>query len=454
MGNTNQSLGKKAEELKALHKQVINIYETTLENKKEVKAADLEALFPNRIELCKRFTEWMKKLSYKQTANREAFIFACEILLLDSEYVLKEEYKNHSFNFIEIFSYMVLAKYPNEILSINKNDVSDIIKAFISLFLDETKDTTMINEVLGRMANKIFVLSEESTLEKFIKIFKENLPTAIAFGKRQMENLLLGEPVPRIPTLKEGFIMNEQILLMLGMTNNKILNQDKVDLLYSSKSMGNSFHRLAVSLKGYDAPVVILIKNNYDLLGSPNNTSIFGVFTNCMWQDGLSYFGNADTYIFKIFPEFKTYYAFNGKGGKEYLYLNTKQIANSIYKSGLGIGGGISSKARIWIDYDIMNKSYAEDNDMTFEKGIISQSPYDFLKTDQIEIWGFPDKDTAERQAKFLANENDAIINGRKIDKKEMFNQPGNELIMTKQYKFKDNLNIDFEDEKNKLRKD
>lgn len=31
-------------------------------------------------------------LSYRKTANRESFIYACEIFLVDSKYIIKESY--------------------------------------------------------------------------------------------------------------------------------------------------------------------------------------------------------------------------------------------------------------------------------------------------------------------------------------------------------------------------
>ena len=101
-----------------------------------------------------------------------------------------------------------------------------------------------------------------------------------------------------------------------------------------------------------------------------------------------------------------------------------------------------------------MTRSYTEDKDMTFDGGFLTQSPYDHLKIEQVEIWGFPDKDTLDRQKMFQQQENEAIVSSRKIDKREMFNQTGNELIMEKQYKFKEQLHIDFDHEKAKLDKE
>ena len=453
MGNSQSQSHTKTEELKQFHRQILGVYETKLHSKKELAAEDLEQLFPNRVEFCRRFAAWMRKLSYKGTANRESFIFACEVMLLDSDMILKEEYKNHSFNFLELFMHMTMAKYPNEIETLSKADVLAFIKTLVNLFLDDTQESSLAVDVLDKMTLKLFTVSEEVHLESFIRLFKDNLTTSITFGKRQLEHLLFAEPLPQTPRVKEGYVLNNQILMLLGLTNSKIFNRDRIDLLYSSRSMGNSFHRLTGALKGYDAPVIVLIKNQFDLIGAPDCTSIFGFYANCLWADSLSYFGNADTYLFKITPDFKTFYSFNGKGGKDFLYLNTKQISNSVYRSGLGVGGGVKSKARIWLDYELMTRSYAEDTDLTFERGVLTQSPYDYLRIEQVEIWGFPSKDTQTKQEMFKQQENEAIISSRKIDKKELFNQPGNEFLMESKFKFKEQLHIDFEHEKGKLDK-
>ena len=72
--------------------------------------------------------------------------------------------------------------------------------------------------------------------------------------------------------------------------------------------------------------------------------------TTCEWNDSLAYFGNAETFLFSIEPQFKTFYTFNGKGGSNYVYLNTKKINNSVYNVGLGFGGENNEFHRIWID--------------------------------------------------------------------------------------------------------
>jgi len=83
---------------------------------------------------------------------------------------------------------------------------------------------------------------------------------------------------------------------------------------------------------------------------------VFGAFTKCEWLDYLGYFGDSHSFIFSYQPKFHTYYSYNGKGGKNYCYMNTKQINNSRYKCGLGFGGDNEyDYFRIWLDKDLLN---------------------------------------------------------------------------------------------------
>lgn len=454
MGGTGSRVAEQSEELKNFHLKARKVYEEELGNKEEVTAKDLLNVFPNRLIFCQAFVQWMKTLSYKGTANRQSFIFATEILLLDSNHVLKPEYKNHAFNFLEIFMHMVLSKLPQNIESISQQQVESFIAVLVNLFLDENEETDLIKKSLFSLVKSLFAGNSSALAGSVIYAFKSSLPYIVFFAKNKFENLLFHQKEIEVPLIKGDHIMNKQILLLLGLTNNKILNRFDMKLIYSSRSMGSSFHRLSSALVGYEAPTIMLIRNNYDLINSHNNTGIFGAYTNCKWEDSLSYFGSPENYLFKITPEFKTFFTFNGQGGKEYVYLNTKHINNSIYKPGLAFGGGIKTKPRIWLDYELLTKSKAEDKDKTYENGILTQSPYDHLKINCIEIWGFPDETTEEKQQSYKKMENDMIMNNRKIDKKAMFAQQGNELLFENQFKFKEQLNIDFEHEKAKVKRE
>lgn len=60
----------------------------------------------------------------------------------------------------------------------------------------------------------------------------------------------------------------------------------------------------------------------------------------------------------------------------------------------MGFGGEKNEDYRIWLDYDLINSSTAYDYGTTYKEGILTNSPDKFLKIVNVEIWGFPSKDT------------------------------------------------------------
>lgn len=111
---------------------------------------------------------------------------------------------------------------------------------------------------------------------------------------------------------------------------------------------------MADALIGYNSPIIILIQNRYNTIEENNLHSLFGAYTNHFWEDTLGYFGNSETYLFWIKPSFQTFFTYNAKGGKNYCYLNTKKIANSNYKWGIGFGGNNMEYYWIWLDYELL----------------------------------------------------------------------------------------------------
>ena len=58
--------------------------------------------------------------------------------------------------------------------------------------------------------------------------------------------------------------MTPTLLFLLGLNSNKILNQLKIEKLYSSSNSGFSFHKMVIGVKGYCAPLVFLVRNRYN----------------------------------------------------------------------------------------------------------------------------------------------------------------------------------------------
>lgn len=129
------------------------------------------------------------------------------------------------------------------------------------------------------------------------------------------------------------------MLLLIGLTNTIILNQPSMELVYNSGLHGKGFQILVDKLTGYQSPLILLIKNRFHTVEKDNQEGIFGAFTHCQWVNSTNYFGNQNCYLFKYAPSFRTFFANYGKGGTEFVYMNTTFSNNPNIKVGIGFGG-------------------------------------------------------------------------------------------------------------------
>ena len=100
------------------------------------------------------------------------------------------------------------------------------------------------------------------------RLMKDNFPYANYFLKENFKRMLDREEPFTLPEVKgeKGELLSPSLLLIVGLNNNKILNQPKIERIYSSIANGTSFNKLSYSLKGYSAPILILIKNTYNTI--------------------------------------------------------------------------------------------------------------------------------------------------------------------------------------------
>lgn len=135
------------------HKNILKIFAELCPDQ-TISENSLKSLIPNRSLFTRIFFQWMESLSYKKNANRESFVFACEILSLDPEHVLKEEYKNHTFGHLEIFLHMILQKMPNKIEQITIEETTSYVDLILNFFLGEDVDSSEGREVIMAMITK------------------------------------------------------------------------------------------------------------------------------------------------------------------------------------------------------------------------------------------------------------------------------------------------------------
>ena len=151
MGNTNQKVVKKKTVVTDFHHRCSQIFSENSE-KSSISAQELSRVFPSRTIFCQNFQKWMKVLNYTKTANKEGFIFACEILLLESDQIISTTYRNHSFVFIDLFMHMCLQKLPNEISTVTYSDLLNFAETLSNFFF---KDDNKLKDLPQKMTEMI-----------------------------------------------------------------------------------------------------------------------------------------------------------------------------------------------------------------------------------------------------------------------------------------------------------
>lgn len=188
------------------------------------------------------------------------------------------------------------------------------------------------------------------SVNQFQKYLQHLFPSLVYFLKAQLKSLCLSHQSIPLPHFKPFSLLDRNMLLLFGLTNNQILNQPSLELLYNSNLHGKGFQIMVEKLTDFDSPVIILIKNVFHTVEKDNQEGIFGAFTDCKWVNSTSYFGNQNCYLFQYSPSFRTFFPSYGKGGTEFVYMNTNFANNQNIKVGIGFGGFQFDKFRIWLD--------------------------------------------------------------------------------------------------------
>lgn len=188
---------------------------------------------------------------------------------------------------------------------------------------------------------------------------------------------------------------------------------------------------------GYEAPTLVLIKHKEK---SPENQPptastqmVFGVYHTAPWKDNFGYQGDGTDFLFSLFPKFKQFFTYQGKGATNFAYFNTKFVEKSQYPVGMGFGGSNDYKQfRIWIDDAIEEKSYVSPEDDTFAIGFLLNQNSKLCIT-AIEIWGLGTEEHLQKQINYRVEQQKELERMRKVDKKALFdNQFNQEMFFGK----------------------
>lgn len=161
--------------------------------------------------------------------------------------------------------------------------------------------------------------------------------------------------------------------------NNPYLHNTKTfSLIFSNNYQGNDFKYLYNELIQLNLSTLFII-NAKSIIN--NQSFIFGAFQNIPWIESNEFQGNENNYIFSIEPKYQNYHSVEKK---HYSFLTNK---------GIGFGGNEQkNKFRIWIDSEILLKSYVSNEGEGFQDGFLLDAPFcnqNKIMIQQIEVWGF-----------------------------------------------------------------
>ena len=187
--------------------------------------------------------------------------------------------------------------------------------------------------------------------------------------------------MPRLDSeiLEQSKILDDKLWSTLFLALPKLELIKDIDLIFNSSKDGLSFNRFSHAIIGYKAPMIFLFKHYKDPLYEENGVDkfaddwIIGAYVNQEIKDNAKFGGDVNTCLFQISPDVKLVRTTNGKGGTNYVFLNTINLdnSNSNYSYGLGFGGN-TDRFRLWLDGNsIKDKSYLDPEDTTFELGIL-----------------------------------------------------------------------------------
>ena len=248
--------------------------------------------------------------------------------------------------------------------------------------------------------------------------------------------------------LEQSKILNPNLWSTLFLALPKLELIKDIDLIFNSAKDGLSFNRLSAAIIGYKGPMIFLFRHfkdpSYEESGFETFSDdwIIGAFVDGEIKDNAKFGGDVNTCLFQIWPNVRIFRTTNGKGGSNFVYLNTVKIENSKLVYGFGFGG-TTDEFRLWLDGDsIKEKSYASPEDSTFELGYLLQNSgsNNKLILSRIEIYGLGGLEALEAQYEHRVMLQQLKEKQRKVDKKQFLNEFDQEFLMGDLFKHKKDM--------------
>lgn len=361
---------------------------------KELNCDNFKLLFSDNSYFSKYLKKWLCKLSYKKKINEEIYFMGIEVFLLTYNNRSIKHF-NTNISYLEIIICIVLNINPSELgNSIKLSKIKKIFKFLFNIFISDrdlkSEDiiTSLCNTIYSEYSINIYKDIDANELKNIetniikIKDIFGNILNNLFFIKQEIEYKVNIRKYPVLPILNKNYlIMNKEILLMLGLHNNKIINNENLDRLFYANNNDFNFIKFGTSITNINKPIILLLKINnfYEL---KNQKGIIGAYIPTNIKEVVGFSGNYNCYLFQLYPKVKFFSQNQSKMQENYIHFNLKGDI-----PGLGFGyNEEKEKFRLWIDKNIEN-SYCISKDGTYQQGCLTVKCDIHINIETVEVF-------------------------------------------------------------------
>ena len=296
-----------------------------------------------------------------------------------------EKTKKIDLNLIEIF----VSVYLNSLSDDHRTQTIPYETAveMMLMITEIVSNAPLTSDVKKGAANIFDQDKKEISCDFFYSTFRDNFENG-RHALRDGLRALFHNQKSTLPDFdsSQASLLEANILALIKMSTNRLPQKGSIQCLYNSLKSGSSFNRLSFALIGYTAPSLLLIRHTYQTTEGQTLKGLIGAVVTTDWKEELGYWGDSGIFLFTILPKIRFLYAYKGKGGSNFVYLNTKRITNSKFKVGLGFGGQEYRNFRLWLDDEILDKSSTYFNDDTYPMQALNEGYEETLKVRAIDV--------------------------------------------------------------------
>ena len=415
-----------------------------------LEEGEVRALFPQQPVLCERLCAWTRVLFKTDTLRLDQLQLSVSLLLCEPASLSHASL--HALPHEPLLTFLALCggAAPNALTRVSAEEA----EAFFAMAFSVLQCTEGDASKAAKLLRQSLCEGEACTALELVQRVKEQLPCLGAQLRQGIKGALTrAAPLVRAE-LSNGGLLSSDLYVLLRASNYRLGGFGSLDLIYSTRLHGFSFNRLAHALNGFEGPLLLLVRNSYQLM-ERNCSDVFGAFTNCSYAESFAYFGRSETYLFRLRPTLRNFFPGTPRARQPNVYFNTKRIPQSRLRAGLGFFGDEDyNNFALWIDAEMTDKSYVRDVHPDAADRHLTNAVDAHLTIVSLEVWAGVSPEALAKQQSFRELQQEAAARRGRADKKEFFGSgPMNTVMLEKSFGFKKDLHIDLDREKKELEK-